>query len=193
MKSFSVFILIPVFLLSILLSIFTAPIGARSAYMPLGATSDSSIDSNKQEYIFYITGHHGHVWSKLLRDSTGLHISNGTTRSWSTQANCQSFDTINLIEDNIKTIRWGLDSLWREAKHLKPSYRTTYNPIYTELYIVQNNDTLFTLRDAEKFIGKDSNIFNSKLHKLTFLMFWLASPSIREYIPVPADTLNNEK
>ena len=184
------FIFISVFLLSILLAIFTTPIGAQSAYIhSLGAASDSSIGSNKQEYIYYISGHHGHIWSKLLCDSSGLHISNGTTRSWSNQANSQSYDTINLLEDNIKTIRWGLDSLWREAKYLKPKYRTIYNPISSNLYIVENNDTLFTLGDAEKFIGKDSSIFNPKLQKLLYLMFWFASPSIREYIPTPADTL----
>lgn len=194
MKNFSVFLLLIPIILSLLLTFLTSPIRAqRTSIYSLEATLNSAKSSTNQDYIFYSTGHHGHIWSKFLRDSVGLHISIGTSRSRNDQAICQSFDTINLIEDNIKTIAWGFDSLWREAKQLKPVYRTMYNPVFKELYIVRNNDTLFTLGDAEKFIGKDSNVFNHKLQKLMSLMSWLASPSIREYLPTPADTLNNEK
>ena len=58
--------------------------------------------------------------------------------------------------------------------------------------VIRNNDTLFTLGDAEKFLGKDSEIFNPKLQKLMFLMLWLASPSIREYLPTPNDTIQTK-
>lgn len=104
----------------------------------------------------------------------------------------QSFDTISLIEANIKTIQWGIDSLWKAAKQLRPLDREIYDPFFTELNIIRQNDTVFSLGKAEKFLGKDSDVFNLKLQKLMFLMMWLSSTSIREYLPTPNDTLQNE-
>ncbi len=193
MKTFSAFVL-AVFLLSIFTNLFSSPIAANNHNEPHTFTSlsNTSTDSNNQDFIFYYTGHHGHVWSKVYRDSIGFLLSNGTTRNWINQPACQLFDTLSFIENNIQTITWGLDSLWKEAKQLEPLFKQKYNPIYTELYIIRNNDTLFILGDAEKFIGRDSKDFNINLQKLMFLMHWLASPSIREYLPVPNDTIHNE-
>ena len=180
-----------VYLLLILTNIFSSPIAANNHKEPHSFTplSGTSPDSNNQDFIFYCTGHHGHIWSKVYRDSTGLHLSNGTTRNWNYQQACQPFDTLRFIGNNTQTIIWGLDSLWKEAKQLEPLLKQTYNPISTELYIIRNNDTLFTLEDAEKYIGRNSKVFNINLQKLMFLMLWLASPSIREYLPTPNDTL----
>ncbi|WP_289731959.1 hypothetical protein [uncultured Duncaniella sp.] len=193
MKNFSVFVFV-VYLLLILTTIFSLPITANNYKKSHPSTPLSRIptDSNNQDFIFYRTGHHGYVWSKVYRDTSGLLLSNGTTRNWNDQQTWQPFDTLRFIERNTPTIIWGLDSLWKEAKQLKPLSKQTYNPIYTELYIIRNNDTLFTLGDAEKFLGKDSEIFNPKLQKLMFLMLWLASPSIREYLPTPNDTIQTK-
>ncbi len=108
------------------------------------------------------------------------------------QETYKPFDILNFIENYIQTITWGLDSLWKEAKQFEPLFKQKYNTIYTELYIIRNNDTLFTLGDAEKFIGRDSKDFNTNLQKLVFLMHWLASPSIRKYLPMPNDTIHKE-
>ena len=180
--------------LSILLANCTESIGAINcdSEYPLGSISCPSIDSIHQDYIYYASGHHGYNWSKICHDSTGWHLTNGTTRNWPDQKMFQSFDTISLIEANIKTIQWGLDSLWKEAKQLRPLDREIYNPFFTELNIIRHNDTVFSLGNAEKFLGKESEFFNPKLQKLMFLMLWLASPSIREYLPTPNDTLQNE-
>lgn len=193
MKIFSVFVL-AVFLQSILINILSSPMVANNHndLHPPTPLLSTSPDSNPQNYIYYTTGHHGRIWSKVSRDSTGLLLSNGTTRNWSDQQAWQPFDTLSFNENNTQTIIWGLDSLWKEAKQLKPLFKQTYSPIYTELYIIRNNDTLFKLGDAERFIGRNSKNFNIKLQKLMFLMLWLASPSIREYLPTPNDTLKNE-
>ena len=156
---------------------------------PLLSTSP---DSNPKNYIYYTTGHHGYNWSKIYRDSTGWHLTNGTTRNWGDKKMFQPFDTISLIEANIKTIQWGIDSIWKEAKHLRPLDREIYDPFFTALNIIRHNDTVFSLGSAEKFLGKDSNVFNLKLQKLMFLMHWLASPSIREYLPTPNDTIQTK-
>ncbi|MDE5840440.1 MAG: hypothetical protein K2H49_05925 [Muribaculaceae bacterium] len=185
------FFILSILLLSILLANCTESIGAINydSEYPLGYISCPSIDSIHQDYIYYASGHHGYNWSKICHDSTGWHLTNGTTRNLPDKKMFQSFDTINLIEANIKTIQWGIDSLWKEAKQLRPSYREIYNPFFKELNIIRHNDTVFSLGNAEKFLGKDSDLFNFKLQKLMFLMLWLASPSIREYLPTPNDTI----
>ena len=187
----STFFILSILLLSILLANCTESIGAINcdSEYPLGSISCPSIDSIHKDHIYYASGHHGYNWSKIYHDSTGWHLTNGTTRNWPDQKMFQSFDTISLIEANIKTIQWGLDSLWKEAKQLRPLDREIYTPFFTELNIIRHNDTVFSLGNAEKFLGKESEIFNPKLQKLMFLMLWLASPSIREYLPTPNDTL----
>lgn len=82
-----------------------------------------------------------------------------------------------------------MDSLWQQAKRLKPMSPETYSTFYSQMFVVHGNDTLFTLDNAMSFVGENDEIFNANLQRLKFLMYWLASPTLHEYLPVPHDTL----
>lgn len=149
---------------------------------------DKSLNCN--DYIFYCTGHHGIIWSVIVMDSLGISVYNGTTRNHIDYANQNIPDTLSFIKNNIKTIRWGIDSLPNNANLLTPLKNRAYNPIYNELDIIKDGNLSFSYNDAKVFYnGVDSINFQTKLSKLTFLMLWLAAPSVRPYLPQPSDTL----
>lgn len=151
---------------------------------------EQGISLNGGDFIFYCTGDHGIIWSLIESDSSGIHMYNGTTRKHIDYENQNIPDTLSFIDDNIKTIRWGLDSLADDARLLSPLKRDGYNPIYNELYILNDGHLSFHNNDAvEYYSGDDSKEFSAKLGKLNFLMLWLAAPSLRQYIPHPNDTL----
>lgn len=148
---------------------------------------DRSINSNN--YIFYCTGHHGNIWSLISLDSSKICLYNGTTRKHIEYSDSCSFDTLSFIKDNIRTITWAFDTLTNVAEFLTPLKRDTYNPIYNELYIIRDSRIIFSHNSAVYYIGMDSASFNYKIQRLTYLMYWLASSSIRYYLPIPCDTL----
>ncbi len=147
-----------------------------------------SIDPNNENYILYCAGHHGHIWSMITSDSIGWHISNGTTRKGYGQQSNIPMDTLSFIKDNIKTIKWGFDSLPIEVKLLESSVDDTYSPFYYEIFVVRDNNIVFYHFNNEEYIGPKIENFNFELRRLMYLMFWLASPSIRQEIPIPNDS-----
>ena len=145
---------------------------------------------NSPNYIFYCTGHHGIIWSLISSDSLGIYLYNGTTRNHIDYANQSIPDTLSFIKNNIRIITWGIDSLAKTAQLLTPLRNEVYNPIYYELDIIQGGKMVFHYNDRENYYtGSDSINFHNNLSKLTFLMFWLAAPSCRPYLPLPSDTL----
>lgn len=148
-------------------------------------------DSTDKNYIFFGCGHHGMIWSKIAFDSTGIHLSNGTTRATidDDQPSDTPIDTIRFIENNIHTINWGIDSLYLDAKLFDSSPNDIYNPIYQELYVIKNGNLFFHHSNTENIIGLNNLKFNRKLNKLIYMMLWIASPPLRQYMPEPADTL----
>lgn len=145
---------------------------------------------NSDDYLFYRTGHHGILWSLIASDSSKIYLYNGTTRSHIEYAYHSSLDTSSFIENNIKTIKWGLDSLSNTAKLLTQLKSESYNPIYTELNIVKNNKIIFCHNNADSYTGEDSVKFRYNLGKLIYLMYWLSAPASRQYLPAPCDTLS---
>lgn len=140
-----------------------------------------------KDYIFYCTGHHGIIWSAITSDSSGICLFNGTTRNHVECADYSHLDTLSFIKNNFKTITWGFDSLSNDAQYLIPLKDDAYNPIFTELYIVKNNKIIFCYKNTDCYSECDGIDFRYKLDKLAFLMFWLASPSVRSYLPIPCD------
>lgn len=151
---------------------------------------DEDKSFNSGNYLFYCSGHHGIIWSLIASDSSRIHLYNGTTRKHIEHANLYSFDTLSFINDNINTINWGIDSLDNAAQALTPLNDEAYNPIYNELYIIKENKIVFCSNNADYYSGPDSTIFNHHLSKLSYLMYWLAVPSCRPYLPVPCDTIS---
>lgn len=145
---------------------------------------------NSNDYIFYCIGHHGIIWSIITSDSSKIHLYNGTTREHIDYKNQRIPDTLTFIMNNIITITWGLDSLAKAEQLFAPLRNEVYNPIYNELDIIQDGKMVFNYNDREHYYtGSDSINFNNNLNKLNFLMFWLAAPSCRPYMPIPGDTL----
>ncbi len=141
------------------------------------------------DYLFYCTGHNGRIWSLVSVDSTGIKLYNGTTSQYTKCDEPTLIDTLSFINDNIQTIIWGIDSLVKFKHLLKPIENRTYNPIYNQLYLIKDNRIVFSYNDAIDYYSEtDSSEFNHNLNKLTFLMLWLAAPSLRTFIPIPSDT-----
>lgn len=139
---------------------------------------------NDSNFIFYFTGHHGLIWSAISLDSIGLKIYNGTTRQ--IQPTPVILDTLKFQEKNIATIKWGFDTLANEVELLQPHKREIYSPFYNVLYIVKDNEIVFKLDDdTDYFEGVNNSDFIFNLNKLVYLMYWIASPSIRPLIPEP--------
>lgn len=140
-------------------------------------------------YILFCTGHHGKNWSKIVVDSAGFHITNGTTRDWGEVTSDIPIDTIYFLMNNVRTIKWGIDSLLTEVERLKPEVDNSYNPIFYELSVVNNDNMILHNNHTKKYVGPSSDKFNQKLGALVYLMQWIASPSLRQYMPMPNDTL----
>ena len=127
--------------------------------------SEQGISINKNDYIFYCTGHHGIIWSLIVSDSSEIHLYNGTTRDLIDYANQDIPDTLSFIKNNIKTICWGIDSLTNNAHLLTPLKNRVYNPIYYELDIIKDGNLSFCYNDAKVFYnGADSINFQNKLY-----------------------------
>ena len=153
--------------------------------------NEQGISINTDDYIFYCTGHHGIIWSLITSDSSGIQLYNGTTRSHIDYENESIPDTLSFIKNNIRAISWGFDSLANTAHWLTPLNNGVYNPIYHELHVINDGNLSFSYNDAEVYYtGPDSTKLKHNLRKLVYLMFWLAAPSCRPYLPLPGDTLS---
>lgn len=138
------------------------------------------------DYIFYCTGHHGINWSLIANDSSGIYLYNGSTRKRIKYDDSALQDSLSFINDNILTIKWGFDSLANAANFLKPLKTDVYNPVYQQIYLIKDNKLVLSYNDIDDYYAApDSVRFNSNIHKLVYLMFWLSAPSARPYMPVP--------
>lgn len=145
------------------------------------------------DYLFYCTGHHGIIWSLIISDSSGINLYSGTTRNNIELSENSLPDSLSFIKDNIKTIDWGLDSLLNAAQLLVPIKKATYNPIYSQLYVKKDGKLTFTYSNQYGFYAESDSIeFHNNLSKLVYLMYWLASPSVRSYLPIPNDVRSME-
>lgn len=150
---------------------------------------EQSMSIKDNDYLFYCTGHHGIAWSLIVSDSSGICLYNGTTRNHIERSDYSMPDSLSFINDNIKTIAWGFDSLLNSAQLLAPKINTTYNPIYNQLFVIKNGNLTFSYNDCKDYYtGSDSIVFHKNLSRLIFLMLWLAAPSTHPYLPTPNDT-----
>ena len=144
-----------------------------------------------KDAIIYYTGHHGIVWSMITYDAEEYRLYNGSTRDWDNQLAMIPIDTTKFVKDNSISLKWAFDSLTSEVANMVPCRRMDYNPIYNELLFIHNDSIVFRLNNTKNFSGDDSIGLNRKIHLLVFTMYWLASPTIREYITIPSSRHNN--
>lgn len=143
-----------------------------------------------KDFIFYCTGHHGINWSLIALDSSGISLYNGTTRKLIEYSNPCLEDTLSFVRDNFESLSWGFDSLAYSNQFVIERTTDVYSPIYNQLYLIKDNELTFSYNDnSNYYIGADSIKFHHNLSRLEYLLFWLAAPSARPYMPIPNDTL----
>lgn len=142
------------------------------------------------DYVFFCTGHHGIIWSLIASDSTAIRFYNGTTRPLIDSTYYSLPDTLSFINDNIRTITWGIDSLSTAAQFLEPDSNATYSPIYCHFYVIKDGKITFSYNaQNDSYAWADSVAFHNKMRSLAYLMFWLAAPSCHPYMHLPCDSL----
>ena len=150
---------------------------------------EQDISTRGSDFIFYCIGHHGHIWSLITSDSSGIRIFNGTTRKETEQSDDFCLDTLSFINDNTQTIAWGFDTLLNSAPFFAPLSNAPYQPFYKHLSVKRNGNLFFKFDNHnDYYAGEDSIEFHEKFGKLQYLMYWLAAQSIRMHLPVPSDT-----
>ena len=83
-------------------------------------------------------------------------------------------------------IQWGFDSLYLEAKTMKMKKINEYSPVKNVLEVYDDNcQRVFADYDMVIYGGYNSEIFNEKLRRLKYMMFWLSAPEIRNFSPSP--------
>ncbi len=149
---------------------------------------DSGKQVNHSNYIFHCSGTcYGSSWSMIYSDSAGLHVLKGTTRNRQESEDTIPLDTLKILMDNSKTIKWALDSLANEASLLNAHMDNSYSPLFSKLVIVNDNEVNYEVYKIKKFTGKCSKKFNNKLQKLGLLMLWLEYPNLHPFLPIPND------
>lgn len=186
-------IFIYIFAISIVLSIAQSSVGKGTdarLYRMQTLLNEKGLTIDDNDYIFFCTGHHGLIWSLIARDSSGIQLYNGTTRKQMIEPDSVELDSMSFVNNNIKTIEWGLDSVTDDAKLLTLIQSEEYSPIYEEIFTVKNGEIIFSIfrNGREQYVGTDSVRFDNNIKKLSYMMLWLASPSIRTYLPTPCDT-----
>ena len=117
-------------------------------------------------------------------DAKGLQLFNGSTKFWEEKIEQTPFDTIKFMKRNKGILQWGLDTLPAQAYKMTPQYSNAYSPFNYSLKVIYFGENLiFSSVNTTNYSGPDSAAFNDKYGRLCFIMFWLAAPEIRPYIP----------
>lgn len=132
-----------------------------------------------KEFLYYTTGHHGHIWSLAVPEENHYIIVSGNTRT-----NVCRIDTLS---KNESTLKWGLDTMALYSHKIKPVARSSYWPFYEQLTLFSSHgEIIFDCTNTNTYICTDSVTFNKKLKELKYLMYWLATPiEIQLKLPTP--------
>lgn len=141
--------------------------------------SITSIVDNK-EFLYYIRGHHGHIWSLVVPDKNRYILVSGNTRN-----NDCRIDTVSL---HAPVLKWGLDTMTFYCHNMKQLEDMSYEPFFYERLVLfsPQKEVIFDCTNTDAYCSPDSAIFNTKLNNLKYLMYWIAVPiEIRERLPSP--------
>ncbi|MDE5643698.1 MAG: hypothetical protein K2I56_09445 [Muribaculaceae bacterium] len=155
---------------------------------PTGDQSDGNIrifhDSipgiiEGKDFLYFIVGHHGHIWAYVVSEEEGYIAVSGDTRTGDFR--------IDTISKDATRLKWGLDSLALCCHEMKPVKRTEYWTVYERLALVSSKkEIIFDCVDTKLFSGPDSVTFNEKLSKLKYMMLWIAFPiEYKDELPTP--------
>ncbi len=142
---------------------------------------NDSIDNiiEEKESLYYIKGHHGHIWSLVFSEKGRYIMFSGNTRN-----NDCRIDTISI---NVPILKWGLDTLALYCQKMQPVDDFSYRPFYERLVLLSSRkEIIFDCTDTDTYSGTDCVAFNKKLTELKYFMYWFATPiEIREKLPRP--------
>lgn len=132
-----------------------------------------------KKFLYYITGHHGHIWSLVVSEKDRYICVSGNTRN-----NDCRIDTIH-VEASV--LKWGLDTMDLYCHKMEPIENTTYWPFYERLVLSSSKkEIIFDSIDTNSYVGTDSVTFNNKLNELKYFMYWIAVPEVvRRKLPTP--------
>ena len=137
--------------------------------------------------ILYMSGHYAHIWAIILEEENKYEILGGRIDPFGINKRYESvesgiIDTTAFLYANREFLTWGFDSAIIQSKRMKPLDDKIYNALSGNLSIIKNDSIeTFTTKNKIVFTGPDSVNFNSKLNKLSHIMYWLAEPHIRKY------------
>ena len=176
--------IVPVLLLAFALISYSSPSGNQP--FDVISTFNDSITNiiEGKKFLYYITGHHGHVWSIVVPEKDRYTLVSGNTRN-----NTWRIDTISTDMSSIDTsvLKWGLDTMALNYHKMKPVENSSYSPFYVRFVLFSSQkEIVFDCSNTNSFSGVDSITFNKKLKDLKYFMYWIASPiDIREKLPTP--------
>ncbi|MDE6131317.1 MAG: hypothetical protein K2F74_06965, partial [Muribaculaceae bacterium] len=132
-----------------------------------------------KDFLYFVTGYHGHNWAYVVSDEEGYIAVSGDTRTGDFR--------IDIISKDATRLKWGLDSLALYCHEMKPLKRTIYRMNYERLALVSSNkEIIFDCVDTDYFSGPDSVTFNKELSKLKYMMLWIAFPiEYKDELPSP--------
>ncbi len=142
---------------------------------------------DSSDCIFFSSGHHGRNWAIIISDSSGLKIHNGATTKWLPESSYVLHDTARIINENIRIIRWALDTLPILSDVMKPNKIQFGGFPSWGLEVVKQGDVCFEADNYNsKFSGPDSIAFKEKLGDLWYLLYWISHP-FHDKLPFPND------
>ena len=142
-------------------------------------------DVDTSEYIFFASGHHGYIWSRIVREANDISIFHGVTGR---QNDYVEKSTYQLSDSEKQLIYWAFDSLPAHRDNLRPK-ESVYSPINTAWEILRNEEQLFLKDQRQDYAGPDSVETNKKIQQIEYLMYYISSPALQQYLPEPRFTL----
>lgn len=138
--------------------------------------------------ILFMRGHYAHIWSLVLRNDSNFLIYSGRMDEFGENHLYEPIepnilDTISFLAAYEDVFKWALDSLPTQSQYMKAVYRDGYSSFSSNLSIVNQDSTLFDSSGASAYSGPDSVGNNNKYSTLSYIMYWIAQPLIREYTP----------
>lgn len=142
-----------------------------------------------RDFILCSYGHNGLMWSIIVKEDGGFLEYHGNTREDIVESYDNTETNINeIIMQNKELIQWGLDSLPLESKRIIPNVNNNYNPVYCNIRVYnKNGECVFADTNSESYDGVGDIQFKRNFKKLKFLMIWLNSPNLHQYLPDPSD------
>lgn len=171
--------LFPVLLLTFTLITYGSQLSNQS-YDVISNLNDSVTNITEgKKFLFYIKGHHGHIWSLVVPEKNRYILVSGNTRN-----NDCRIDTLSI---DASILKWGLDTMSLHCHKMKPVKNLSYLPFYERLVLFSSQkEIVFDCSDTNLFSGTDSITFNKKLYNLKYFMYWLSVPEeIQEKLPTP--------